>query len=46
MAKSSHFRELRVWQGGMDLEPAPLIDRATVPGKQLYALRNALNKRK
>ncbi len=40
------FRDLRVWQAGMDLveQLNQVFEQATSLGKQLYALRNALIK--
>jgi hypothetical protein len=43
MSRVSHFRDLDVWQGGMDLVES--VYQSTVMGKQLYVLRNALEKR-
>jgi hypothetical protein len=39
------FRDLRVWQAGMDLAFSDAIDQAVSLSRQLYALRNALVKR-
>ena len=38
MAKISHFRDLRVWQGGMDLVEAVYRCSAEFPKAELYGL--------
>jgi hypothetical protein len=45
--KVESFRDLRVWQAGMELveEVYRSLRRAVSLGRQLYALRNALQNR-
>jgi four helix bundle protein len=44
MAKISHFRELRVWQGGMDLVEAVYRASAMFPGAEIYGLTGQIRR--
>jgi four helix bundle protein len=44
MSKVSHFRELRVWQGGMDVVEAIYRLSAVFPKSELYGLTSQIRR--
>jgi four helix bundle protein len=44
MPKVSHFRELRVWQGGMDLVESVFRVSGEFPKSELYGLTNQMRR--
>src|ERR687887_240320 len=44
MAKVSHFRDLRVWQGGMDLVEAIYLASLKFPRTEIYGLTSQIRR--